>query len=184
MRPRARVVGSARATNYHRAAARSVFPTEVQHVRLNQSLVDAARDPLERRFPGEEGIAAAMYTEDGAYVHERLLRARVGQRHALRRDRRYLRGGETGQAGHGLGVRFSTLRRGPHADPDTVRYLPGTPLPLGTRPRSGRPRPRGPDSLDGQDPERDSAVLLGKRVRRILGRSAISFQQEKLMADR
>src|SRR5215213_9794670 len=64
MRPRARVVDSARATNYHRAA-RSVFPTEVQHVRLNQSLVDAARDLLERRFPGEEGIAAAMYTEDG-----------------------------------------------------------------------------------------------------------------------
>lgn len=34
-------------------------------MRLNQSLVDAARDLLERRFPGEEGIAAAMYTEDG-----------------------------------------------------------------------------------------------------------------------
>lgn len=32
---------------------------------LDQHLVDAARELLERRFPGEEGIAAAMYTEDG-----------------------------------------------------------------------------------------------------------------------
>lgn len=37
-------------------------------MRLDQSLVDAARDLLERRFPGEEGIAAAMYTEDGAVL--------------------------------------------------------------------------------------------------------------------
>lgn len=34
-------------------------------MRLDQDLVDAARDLLERRFPGGEGIAAAMYTEDG-----------------------------------------------------------------------------------------------------------------------
>jgi cytidine deaminase len=37
-------------------------------VRLDQSLVDAARELLERRFPGEEGIAAAMYTADGAVL--------------------------------------------------------------------------------------------------------------------
>ena len=34
-------------------------------MRLDQGLVDAARELLERRFPGEEGIAAAAYTEDG-----------------------------------------------------------------------------------------------------------------------
>ena len=34
-------------------------------MRLDQALVDAARDLLERRFPGDEGIASAMYTEDG-----------------------------------------------------------------------------------------------------------------------
>lgn len=32
---------------------------------LDQDLVDAARELLERRFPGDEGIAAAMYTDDG-----------------------------------------------------------------------------------------------------------------------
>lgn len=31
---------------------------------LDQALVDAAIELLEKRFPGEEGIAAAMYTED------------------------------------------------------------------------------------------------------------------------
>ena len=64
----ARVVDSVRETIYHRATARSVSLTEEQHVRLDQDLVDAARDLLERRFPGEEGIAAAMYTEDGAVL--------------------------------------------------------------------------------------------------------------------
>ena len=34
-------------------------------MRLDQRLVDAARELLESRFPGEEGIAAAMYTDDG-----------------------------------------------------------------------------------------------------------------------
>jgi cytidine deaminase len=34
-------------------------------MRLDQDLVDAALELLERRFPGEEGIAAAMYTDDG-----------------------------------------------------------------------------------------------------------------------
>ncbi len=33
-------------------------------MRLDQDLVDAALELLERRFPGEEGIAAAMYTDD------------------------------------------------------------------------------------------------------------------------
>lgn len=35
---------------------------------LDQGLVDAARELLERRFPDEEGIAAAMYTEDGSIL--------------------------------------------------------------------------------------------------------------------
>jgi len=34
-------------------------------MQLDQDLVDAARELLERRFPGEEGIAVAMYTDDG-----------------------------------------------------------------------------------------------------------------------
>ena len=34
-------------------------------MRLDQDLVDAARGLLESRFPGEEGISAAMYTSDG-----------------------------------------------------------------------------------------------------------------------
>jgi cytidine deaminase len=34
-------------------------------MQLDQRLVDAARDLLEARFPGDEGIAAAMYAEDG-----------------------------------------------------------------------------------------------------------------------
>ena len=62
------VVASVRETIYHRATARSVCLSEEQHVRLDQDLVDAARGLLERRFPGEEGIAAAMYTEDGAVL--------------------------------------------------------------------------------------------------------------------
>jgi len=37
-------------------------------MRLDQDLVDAARELLERRFLGEEGIAAAMYTEDGTVL--------------------------------------------------------------------------------------------------------------------
>ncbi len=37
-------------------------------MRLDQNLVDAARGLLESRFPGEEGIAAAMYTEDGTVL--------------------------------------------------------------------------------------------------------------------
>ena len=37
-------------------------------MRLDQALVDAARDLLERRFPGDEGIASAMYTEDGTVL--------------------------------------------------------------------------------------------------------------------
>lgn len=34
-------------------------------MKLDQILVDAAIDLLERRFAGREGIAAAMYTEEG-----------------------------------------------------------------------------------------------------------------------
>lgn len=34
-------------------------------MKLDQALVDAAIDLLERRFPMAEGIAAAMYTDDG-----------------------------------------------------------------------------------------------------------------------
>ena len=34
-------------------------------MRLDQRLVNAARELLEHRFPGEEGIAAAMYTGGG-----------------------------------------------------------------------------------------------------------------------
>ncbi len=37
-------------------------------MRLDQGLVDAAREQLESRFPNDEGIAAAMYTEDGDVV--------------------------------------------------------------------------------------------------------------------
>jgi cytidine deaminase len=32
---------------------------------LDQTLVNAAIELLEKRFPGRAGIAAAMYTEDG-----------------------------------------------------------------------------------------------------------------------
>lgn len=35
---------------------------------LDQALVDAAKDLLKGRFPGQEGIAAAMYTQDGAVL--------------------------------------------------------------------------------------------------------------------
>ena len=35
---------------------------------LDQGLVDAARGLLESRFPDAEGIAAAMYTDDGAIL--------------------------------------------------------------------------------------------------------------------
>ena len=34
-------------------------------MKLDQALVDAAIDLLEQRFPNAEGIASAMYTEDG-----------------------------------------------------------------------------------------------------------------------
>lgn len=34
-------------------------------MKLDQALVDAAIDLLENRFPAAEGIAAAMYTDDG-----------------------------------------------------------------------------------------------------------------------
>jgi cytidine deaminase len=34
-------------------------------VKVDQRLVDAAVALLERRFPGEGGVAAALYTEDG-----------------------------------------------------------------------------------------------------------------------
>lgn len=34
-------------------------------MKLDQALVDAAIELLEQRFPGQEGIAAAMYTEEG-----------------------------------------------------------------------------------------------------------------------
>jgi len=34
-------------------------------MKLDQTLVDAAITLLEMRFPAAEGIAAAMYTEDG-----------------------------------------------------------------------------------------------------------------------
>jgi cytidine deaminase len=59
------VVDRVRATIYYRVATCSVSQAKEQHVRLDQGLVDAARELLERRFPGEEGIAAAMYTDDG-----------------------------------------------------------------------------------------------------------------------
>ena len=35
---------------------------------LDQALVDAARGLLESRFPSKEGIAAAMYTDDGTVL--------------------------------------------------------------------------------------------------------------------
>ncbi len=35
---------------------------------LDQTLVDAAVELLNRRFPAAEGIAAAMYTEDGSIL--------------------------------------------------------------------------------------------------------------------
>ena len=34
-------------------------------MKLDQTLVDAAVDLLDKRFPTAEGIAAAMYTDDG-----------------------------------------------------------------------------------------------------------------------
>ena len=37
-------------------------------MRLDQGLVDVARDLLETRYPGDEGIAAAMYTDDGVVL--------------------------------------------------------------------------------------------------------------------
>lgn len=37
-------------------------------MRLDQGLVDGARELLTRRFPGEEGIAAAIYTDDGTVL--------------------------------------------------------------------------------------------------------------------
>lgn len=37
-------------------------------MRLDQGLVDAARELLERRFPDDEGIASAMYTDDGTIL--------------------------------------------------------------------------------------------------------------------
>jgi cytidine deaminase len=37
-------------------------------MKLDQLLVNAAIELLEQRFPGVEGIAAAMYTEDGAIL--------------------------------------------------------------------------------------------------------------------
>ena len=37
-------------------------------MRLDQALVDVARDLLETRYPGDEGIAAAMYTDDGVVL--------------------------------------------------------------------------------------------------------------------
>ena len=35
---------------------------------LDQRLVDAARELLKRRFPNDEGIASAMYTDDGSIL--------------------------------------------------------------------------------------------------------------------
>jgi cytidine deaminase len=47
------------------SSARDIRRTyEEKYMRLDQDLVDAALELLERRFPGEEGIAAAMYTDD------------------------------------------------------------------------------------------------------------------------
>jgi hypothetical protein len=37
-------------------------------MRLDEYLVEAARELLKRRFPGDEGIAAAMYTDDGTVL--------------------------------------------------------------------------------------------------------------------
>ena len=37
-------------------------------MRLDDHLVSAARELLETRFPGAEGISAAMYTEDGTVL--------------------------------------------------------------------------------------------------------------------
>ena len=34
-------------------------------MKIDQALVDAATDLLEKRFPAAEGLAAAMYTDDG-----------------------------------------------------------------------------------------------------------------------
>lgn len=41
---------------------------EGYEMNLDQGLVDAARELLESRFPGAEGIAAAMYTDDGGIL--------------------------------------------------------------------------------------------------------------------
>lgn len=40
-------------------------PNEEIAMKLDQALVDAAIDLLEQRFPNAEGIAAALYTDDG-----------------------------------------------------------------------------------------------------------------------
>jgi hypothetical protein len=37
-------------------------------MRLDEYLVEVARELLKRRFPGDEGIAAAMYTDDGTVL--------------------------------------------------------------------------------------------------------------------
>jgi hypothetical protein len=37
-------------------------------MRLGEYLVEVARELLKRRFPGDEGIAAAMYTDDGTVL--------------------------------------------------------------------------------------------------------------------
>jgi hypothetical protein len=94
---------------------------------LDQALVDAAIDMLERRYPGGEGIAAATYTADGEILTSVMFQPEWG-------------GGlcaETGaiceaeQARYRLGLRFAPLGATSDCDPDALRHLPGAAVSLG-----------------------------------------------------
>ena len=155
------------ATIYHRATACSLFLTEEQHVRLDQSLVDAARELLERRFPGEEGIAEAMYTADGAVLTSVFFEPEWGSGMLC---------AETGAIceAEKLGKRVAAsvcVSRLSGEDPMLIltpcgicqerlfHWGPDVEVAV-------------PDPMDGQDPERSPAILLGERVRRDLKRFA------------
>jgi cytidine deaminase len=104
---------------------------------LDQDLVDAARELLERRFPGDEGITAAMYTENGDVLTSVFFEPEWGSGMLC---------AETGAIceAEKLGKRVTAFRRRPYPDPDAVRHLPGAPVSLGSQPRSGRPRASDP----------------------------------------